>query len=248
MSGRPSYKRFPAIQCWLKHLEECSYDENENLFYTIFGVVKRIRIIATIIDKKENLVEFGEDNISLMDDSSSNVNLIFILDDSTGLIGGKINNIDPKKYEDFYKGQIVDVVGLISKKSGPLSLSIEIIKKVEDPNYILLRNAEIINRIKSGDTQEIPDIPNVRKGSEELSKEIDVNDLYEEDSNDVEGDNIKERLFSIIEKHTARGHGISFESLKKEINIPDIELRTYINDLILESRIYESDSGIYESF
>ena len=53
MSERTSYRRNPAIHCWIKHIEEGNYDENENLFQTIFGEVKRIRFVATIIEKNE---------------------------------------------------------------------------------------------------------------------------------------------------------------------------------------------------
>ena len=59
MSERTSYKRNPAIHCWIKHIEEGKYDENENVFLTIFGKVKRVRLIATIIEKNEKLIAFN---------------------------------------------------------------------------------------------------------------------------------------------------------------------------------------------
>ena len=58
----------------------------------------------------------------------------------------------------------------------------------------------------------------------------------------------KEQVYSVIKLHSTKGNGINFEKLRKEIKIPDIELRSYINDLILESRIYESDKDIFESY
>ncbi|MFW9865798.1 MAG: hypothetical protein ACFFEN_06825 [Candidatus Thorarchaeota archaeon] len=248
MSGNTSYKRYPAVHCWLKHVEDSSYNEEKNIFYTIFGIVKRIRIIATIIDKKEKLIEFGDEDIGLVEDDNSNVRLILNLDDGTGIIRGILENIDPENFRHVHRGQIVDVVGRISKKGGPLTLWIEIINEVEDPNYILLRNAEILNRIKSGDIQDISVISSLNNEMEESSNEIDVNNLFEDNSIDIERSEVKERLYSIIEQHTTEGNGISFEKLKEEMKLPEIELRTYINDLILESRIYKSDSGIYESF
>ena len=86
MSERTSYKRNPAIHCWIRHIEEGKYDENENIFLTIFGKVKRVRLIATIIEKNEKLIESDEFEIGLEEDSKVNVRLIFSLDDSTGLI------------------------------------------------------------------------------------------------------------------------------------------------------------------
>jgi hypothetical protein len=235
MSERTSYKRNPAIHCWIKHIEEGNYDENENIVLTIFGKVKRARLIATIVEKNEQLLESDEFELELEDESKANVRLIFSLDDSTGLIRAYKDKVNPENYSGYKVGDTVDVVGRVSKKGGYMSFWIEIIRKVEEPNFILLRNAEIIKRIKSGDIQEIPILS-------------DINHLFEDDFNNIEGDDLKEKVYSVIESHSANGKGIDFEKLRKEIKIPDIELRSYINDLILESRIYESDRDIFESY
>lgn len=235
MSERTSYKRNPAIHCWIKHIEESKFNENENIFLTIFGKVKRVRLIATIIEKNEKLIESDEFEIELEDESKANVRLILSLDDSTGLIRAYKDKVDPESYSVYDVGDIVDVVGRVSKRGGYMSLWIEIIKKVEEPNFVLLRNAEIINRIKSGDTQEIPVLS-------------DVNNLFEDEFNYAERDDLKEKVYSVIESYSTNGKGINFEKLRIEIKMPDIELRSYINDLILESRIYESDKDIFESY
>ena len=243
MNEQMRFKRNPAIHCWIKHIKESFYNENERAFYSIFGKVKRIRLIATIIEKSEELIgndEFGFDN-----DNEDNVRLLFDLDDGTGLIKAFVENREPENFKDYDKGDIVDVVGLINKRSDLIVLRTEIIKKVVEPNYILLRNAEILNRIKSGDIQKIPNLSDFSKTSENIVKEIEVNNLFEED---IDSDELKERIFSVIKVHSSTGTGIDFEELSKELEIPDIELRTYLNDLLLESRIYESDHDKYESY
>lgn len=179
MSDRTSYKRNPAIHCWIKHITESEYEENKNAFHSIFGMVKRIRIIGTIIEKNEELTEIDDYNFGLESDAEENVQLIFTLDDGTSLIRAIIDNVNPEKYRKFNVGHIVDVVGRPRKKNGNLSLWIEIIRKVEEPNYILLRDAEIIKRIKSGDIQKINVLANDE--TDEMSKEIDVNNLFEDD-------------------------------------------------------------------
>lgn len=248
MSGRSSFKRNPAVHCWLKHIEQSRFDESEKSFHTIFGAVRRIRIIATILEKKERLIEVDEDYIGFGEDKDGNTSLTFYLDDGTGTIKAVVDNIDPEKYSEYKKGDIVDVVGRISKRDESITLWIEIIKNVEEPNQILLRNAEIINRIKSGDIQRTPDVSDLSDRGGEMSKEIEVNKLFEDDFESIEVNEIKEKVFSTIESYTNKGRGIDFAHLKNEINIPDIELRTYLNDLLLESRIYESDDDNYESF
>ncbi|MFX0027910.1 MAG: hypothetical protein ACFE8B_01760 [Candidatus Hermodarchaeota archaeon] len=235
MSDRSSYKRNPAIHCWIKHIEEGNYNETQNNIHTIFGKVKRVRLIATIVDKSEKLIETDEFEMDLIDDSKTNVRLIFNLDDATGLIRAYKDKVNPEEFSDYNVGDIVDVVGRVSKKGGYMSLWIEIFNKVEEPNLILLRNAEIINRIKEGDIEEVP-------------SQTDVNNLFEEEFDFAEEDDLKENIFSIIDSHSKNGRGINFERLKKEMKIPDIELRSYLNDLILESRIYESDKDIFESY
>ena len=243
MNEQMRFKRNPAIHCWIKHIKESLYNENERSFYSIFGKVKRIRLIATIIKKSEELMgndEFGFDN-----DKEDNIRLLYDLDDGSGLIRAFIDNKEPENFNDYDKGDIVDVVGLISKRSDLIVLRTEIIKKVVTPNYILLRNAEILNRIKSGDIQKIPNSSDLGKVSENIAKDIEVNSLFE---NDIEIDELKEKIFSVIKVHSSSGTGIDFGELSKELKIPDIELRTYLNDLLLESRIYESDHDKYESY
>jgi hypothetical protein len=240
-----SYKRAPAIHCWIKHILEGQYDQNEKFFYTIFGHVKRIRIIATIIDKKEQLIETTEQNMEFNDELDSNLRIDFDLDDGTGRIRAIIRNIDPEKYNKFTKGNIVDVMGRVSKYNDFISLWIESMRKVKEPNLVLLRDAEIIKRIKSGEIQEIPELA---ENFEEFSDEIDVTTLFEKKTNFSEQNEIKEKIFSLIEQTSAEGKGINFERLKREIKISDNDLRTFLNDLILESRIYKSDNDNFESF
>lgn len=242
-----SYKRNPAIQCWIRHILEGQYDINEKFFYTIFGHVKRIRIVATIIDKREKLIESTEADMILEENIDANIRIDFDLDDGTGVIRATIRNIELEKFKDFNKGDIVEVMGRVSKFGDFVSLWIEYVKKVEEPNLILLRNAEIINKIKNGEIQEIPEI-NVVNKLEEFSDEIDVKTLFENDTDTSEHENIKEKIYLIIEQSSAEGKGINFERLKEEISISENELRTLLNNLILESRIYKSDNENYEAF
>ncbi len=242
------FKRNPAVQCWIKHLLEGQYDETEKFFYTVFGHVKRIRIIATIIEKRENLIELNEADMGIEEKIDSNTRFDFDLDDSTGMIRAIIRNVNPDKFTTFNKGDIVEVSGRVSKFKDFISLWIEILRKVEEPNLILLRNAEIINRITHGEIQEIPEFSNVSDNIEEFSDEIDVTTLFESENDSSKHDAIKEKIYLIVEEYSTRGNGINFEKLQQEVGIPDSDLRIYLNDLILESRIYESDDDNFEAF
>ncbi|MFX0035871.1 MAG: hypothetical protein ACFE9I_09565 [Candidatus Hermodarchaeota archaeon] len=243
-----SYKRNPTVQCWIKHILEGQYDENEKFFYTIFGNVKRIRIIATIIDKKEKLIESNEADMGLDEESNHNVRLDFDVDDGTGMIRAIVRNINPEEYKMFVKGDVADIVGRVTKFGDFVTLWIEIIKKVENPNLIILRDAEIVVKIKHGEIQEIPELTDLRDDIDEFSDEIDVVTLFENESKNHQRNDKKEQIFLIIEKYSSKGNGINFEKLKQKSKIPESELRSYLHDLILESRIYESENDIFEAF
>ncbi|MHA2088918.1 MAG: hypothetical protein ACW972_11615, partial [Promethearchaeota archaeon] len=73
MSERTSFKRFPAISCWIKHITESKYDEKKNIFHTIFGNVKRVRLTGTIIEKTEEITEIDDYNFGLEDESKENI-------------------------------------------------------------------------------------------------------------------------------------------------------------------------------
>ncbi|GAH77445.1 unnamed protein product, partial [marine sediment metagenome] len=72
------------------------------------------------------------------------------------------------------------------------------IKKVKDPNYILLRDAEIIKKIKSGDIHEIPiDSETDEEFSfDNMSDEIRIDKIFGEEQ-PSEVDKLKEKIFSI---------------------------------------------------
>jgi hypothetical protein len=203
-----SFKRAPAIHCWIKHVLEGQYNQNEKFFYTIFGNVKRIRIIATIIEKTEKLIEASNQDMGFEDELDSNLRIDFDLDDGTGRLRAIIRNIDPEKYKKFTKGNIVDVMGRVSKFNDYVSLWLESMRKVEEPNLVLLRDAEIIKKIKSGDIQKIPE---VEDDFEEFSDEIDVTTLFETETGFSEQNETKEKIYSFIEQTSAQGKGVNFE-------------------------------------
>ena len=248
MNETKSFKRYPAICCWIKHLLEGRYLSEEKILFTIFGKLKRIRNIATIVDKREiTNTQANREDIYSEDDDTSNLRIEFDLDDGTGLIRAIFWSANPEKYKNFKKGDIIDVIGLIRHWKEYISISPEIIKKIEDPNLILLRNAEIIKKIKSGETQKIPEILNEEIVIDEISAEIDVKDLFEEEQGNNLND-LKEKIYTLIEDNSLDGNGISFQELKKITQISEDDLRSHIRDLEMESRIYQSEENVFQIY
>ncbi|MBA7514973.1 hypothetical protein ES705_07010 [subsurface metagenome] len=242
MSGTQSYAFFPAIRCWVKHLLEGKYNAEKKSLFTIFGALRRIRLVATITNR--------EDFVSNTSTGELNTNLRFELDDGTGLISAVKWDVDLDKYNDFNQGDIVDIIGLVGFYVDTVQIrDIKLIKKVKDPNYILLRDAEIIKKIKSGDIHEIPiDSETDEEFSfDNMSDEIRIDKIFGEEQ-PSEVDKLKEKIFSIIFEYSQDGNGISLKELQLKLQIPENKLRTYINDLAMESRIYPTEEDIYQSY
>ncbi len=242
MSGTQSYEYFPAIRCWVKHLLEGKYNAEEKSLFTIFGALRKIRFVATITNR--------EDFVSNTSTGDLSTNLRFELDDGTGLISAVKWGVDLDKFNELNRGDVVDILGRVGFYGDTVQISnIKLIKKVKDPNYILLRDAEIIKKIKSGDIHEIPvDFETDEEFSfDNISDGIDIDKIFGEDQ-PSEVDKLKEKIFSIIYEYSQDGNGISLKELQLKLQIPENKLRTYINDLAMESRIYLTEENIYQSY
>ena len=242
MSGTQSYEYFPAIRCWVKHLLEGKYNAEKKSLFTIFGALKRIRLVATITNR--------EDFVSNTSTGELSTNLRFELDDGTGLISAVKWDVDLDKCNDLNQGDIVDILGRVGFYGDTVQISnIKLIKKVKDPNYILLRDAEIIKKIKFGDIHEIPIDSEMDEefSFDNISDEIRIDKIFGEDQ-PSKVDKLKEKIFTIIYEYSQDGNGISIKELQFKLQIPENKLRTYINDLVMESRIYPTEENIYQSY
>jgi len=238
-------KRYPATRCWIKNILNGKYNSEDKSYNTIFGKTKRIRIVATIIDKREVIsTQTSNDEPGSEELNASEARLEFYLDDGSGYIGAILFKVDPERYKDFVKGDIIDVVSRVGSWNDAPQLYPEIMKKITNPNFILLRDAEIIKKIKSGEIQAIllPESKTTDNG--EVSSEIDIEDLFEGNM-PSETDKIKEKILSTIQSHS---NGIGFDKLEEILNISENDLKDYIRDLEMESKIYQPEKGIYQSF
>ena len=255
MSETRTYEFSPAIRCWVKHLVEGRYNAKEKSLFTIFGALKRIRLVATITNKEEFVSKRTSDINSPTEEISTN--LRFELDDGTGTISAVSWDVDSDKYRDINIGDLIDILGRVGYYNEKTQISnITFIKKITNPNYVLLREAEVIKKIKSGEIHEIPKVEEGDSDIDEdsffdnLSDDIDIDKLFgeSEPSKTSKVDTIKEEIFSTIYEYSQDGNGISLGELQTRLKIPENKLRTYINDLVMESRIYPTEENIYQSY
>ena len=126
-------------------------------------------------------------------------------------------------------------------------ISCDCVETSWNPNFILLRDAEIIRKISSGEIQEIPEDLDKEFDIDNISSEINIDDLFEGE-NSLKIDDLKGEIYSIVEKHSIEGNGISFKEIKEIVQISEDNLRKYIRDLEMESRIYTSEKDIYQTY
>ena len=229
--------RFPATRFWIKNIIEGVYDDAENVFHTVFGRVKRVSIVATIIDKRE-ITLTNQSNSFSVDGYSSN----FELDDGTGIISCVKWNMPLEEYEAFKIGDLVYIIGLLRTRFGQATLTIEIMKKIKDPNDLLLHDALIIKRIKSGDVESLP---SKEQDFDEIKFETErVNDRGKIDNED----SLKTKILSLIQKNSEKSRGTHLNDLKVNLQITEKELKGIIRDLEYEGKIFLSDENTYLSW
>jgi hypothetical protein len=233
----------PAVRCWITHLVNGKYSENNKIIYTLFGKYQRARLVGTLM-KKEEIIDNSYNPESDEIDTSR---IIFDLDDGTGRIQAILWQVDPEDYEHLNEGDLIDIVGKINQYRNQIQIVPRIIKKVIDPNFILLRDAEIIREIQKGNTHEIPEPDEDEIGLDEIPSDIDVDALFEDDSS-LEEEPLKQKIYLFIEESTSKGNGISFENLKKKIKASEQELRSIIRDLEMEAKIFQSEKDIFEAY
>ncbi|MFW9951004.1 MAG: OB-fold nucleic acid binding domain-containing protein [Candidatus Thorarchaeota archaeon] len=266
MSDTLNYQFFPAINCWVKHLQEGKYNVQNNSLITIFGGIKRVRIVATLIEKEEFISRKSLDDEDSLE--GTNINHRFILDDGTGLIYA-IKWIDSNRtpnriqstnlYKNLKKGDLVSISGKINSWNNKIQISVENVNKITNPNYSLLNDARIIKKIKTRSLNKIPtDFGKTSNEQDSLdteeeflfdtvSDDFDIDELFT-DKKSSQTNILKENIYSIIEQYSQKGEGISFNELKSKINLNEKELRSLINDLVVESRIYEPVEDRYQSY
>lgn len=231
-------KRSPAIRCWINHILEGTFDLENKTLKTIFGEVKRVRLAGTITRASEIITEniYSNEDVK-KEDREKQYRKEFDLDDGTGLIRlivwGEKNN----RFREIEIGQSVDVIGIVRYWNNYLSITPEIMREIKDPNLLLLRNAEILLKIKKGNIIQIQEKENI------IHEETKKKDMAQP-SIVRNSDQLKEIVFTLIKKETK----ISIVDINNKIKIPLIQLKQILRELELESKIYQSNLDIYESY
>ncbi len=143
-----SFQRMPSKKLKITHLLTAQYNEDTKEFITVLGKVKRARIVATVIDKKFFKRPESAEN-SPNPEQSSSARMVLTLDDGTGILRAINWNATETTYSDISIGNDVEVFGIVKTYRERPQILPEIVRRLDDPNYELLRDLEIKKQLKS---------------------------------------------------------------------------------------------------
>lgn len=170
---------------------------------------QRARVMGTVVDKF----------ISSQSDFGS-----ITIDDGTETIRAKAWKNQSPLLGKVQIGDIVDVIGKVRKYKGEIYLVPELIVNVEDPNWELVRELEIMS-FNSEDKTSL--------AKEEIGVSEEDKTLVEEDLVDKIGN-----VLEIIEEMD-EGEGVDFETIKKKTGLSQKEVESCLVELLSDGTIYE---------
>ncbi|QQG39469.1 MAG: hypothetical protein HYS81_03735 [Candidatus Aenigmatarchaeota archaeon] len=201
--------------------------------------VSRARVLGTVMNKFV---------------SEDNQYGFLVLDDETETIRVKFfKNVKP--LEGIEIGDFVDVIGKIKKYEGELYVQPEIMRKVEDPNFLLLRLAELAAQKKAlenakarileirkqiSDTEELKKLAAAAGISPELAEAVVL--VSEAAENTEDKKTVKERVLAAIVR-LDDGSGAEYGTVIKEVALPEAHVEPVINELLESGACYEPRPG-----
>ncbi len=145
-------------------------------------------------------------------------------------------------------GDIVDAIGKIREYEGEKYIIPEVVKKVDDPNFEVMRRLELVYR-ESGlrKTRELVE-KNKGKDPDELRKELIEKhglekqwvDIYLADKKGSEKGTLKKQLLDVI---GASKDGIVYSELMKKVKAKGADVEAAIDELLNDGLCYEPSPG-----
>ncbi len=242
-------KRLTAIKTEIKPLVEGNYVKGEgfesNYVLTPSGLkVSRARLMGTVMTKFVN------------DDKTYG---FIVIDDETETIRAKIFK-SMSIIESIEQGDLVDVTGKVREYEGELYVMPEIIKKVDNPNFLILRKADLMEqgrymdkirqkvlsfKTQTSDLEEIKKLAQAEGVEPEMAEAILMaaeRDESGEESGEKDRKSFKELVLGIIDK-VDDGTGAEYSAIISESKLNETQVEDVINELLAEGTCYEPRPG-----
>lgn len=194
--------------------------------------VLRVHMIATVIDKF--ISEDQNYGILRIDDGSETIRLKAWRQDVQTLAGFKV-------------GDLIDTIGRVREYEGEVYLVPEVIKRVEDPNWELVRELEILRArrqaLAQGKRPKPEPKPEVRRLEVEVpsSGATPVVEEVEEPLPEVPED-LKKKVLAAFDK-LDRGEGVAPLDLAAELDLSQAGVDDALRVLIADGEIFEPRVG-----
>ncbi len=215
-------KRQVAYKLWIQNIVNSQFVEQPGEWdpnYIAFHdkQVSRVNIIATVVDVYKD-EEKGYANITL--------------DDGSATIRAKAFKDDLYLLKDIKQGDLVNVIARVRKYQDEIYLAPEIVAKLSNPNWELLRKAELLKDLGKY-SREIPAFQGQRDLYQEVSKPVKIEE--KEDSSSA----TRHKILAHIEKHEEP----SMQDLIAASGLPQEEAQAIIKELLKEGEIYQPRPG-----
>ncbi|MFP4045557.1 MAG: OB-fold nucleic acid binding domain-containing protein [Candidatus Aenigmatarchaeota archaeon] len=211
--------------------------------------ISRASVVGTVMNKFIN------------DDESYG---FIVLDDETETIRAKFFQ-DLSKMEDVEEGQLVEVIGKVREYEGEIYLNTpELIRQLEDPNFLTLRLVELAEKFKKmKETEEKimemkkddpdgfkdraaekfgEDMVRIALRSEESRSETEEAESEEEEESAEEYKELKKNVLEMIE-NLDEGRGAPYQDITEKAEAEEKKIDEVINDLLTEGTCFEPRPG-----
>ena len=166
--------------------------------------ISRARILGTVVGKF--IAEDG--NFASM-----------TIDDSTDTIRAKTFKT-AKPIDTIEIGDSIDIIGKVREYNAEIYMIPEIVKKITDHNFELLRKLEVAQKLKKPQSQ--------KTGQSVIQEQT------------VDRDLLRKNIISFI---SSNDDGVTYASVVENTAAPEKDIETIINDLLAEGICYEPTPG-----
>ncbi|MHA1520554.1 MAG: OB-fold nucleic acid binding domain-containing protein [Promethearchaeota archaeon] len=271
------FKRLPVMRVLIQDLTDGQWIEEEKMVSTRYGRIKRVRICGTVIDRKEPVQNNAEESF-LDDSMSQNTRLSFQVDDGTGRIWGTLWGIEIEDYAHLQPGAIVDIVGIARQYRNRISLTCEYARQLQDPNWETVHILRVAERRKFKPKFDIETIENATfddfsfDSDNEISstgtaandessfsdsnhlenKDVVVETLLDDTNLNGEVDafenlNVMDKIVEFIQTQD-NGDGVSIQKIAESLSVALPILKSQLDQLSQDIRIYKTSAGHYSAY
>jgi len=196
-----------AYKLWIRDLVNGKINEGERCVEVRDLKVKKARILGSVIRKYES--EDGKYAFIVLDDGSSSIRIKAFRESVPELKKVKV-------------GDILDVIGRVRFKDSEIYLVPEIITKIRDPNWEIVRKLELLRLDK---------LRRKGHGGVEILEEV-VEDVYTKVIKGI--------------RELDSGEGVEVEELSKKLKLSKEECEKIIKELLVRGEIYEPKPRKYK--